>query len=189
MGQLISYMFTSLDGFIADTDGGLEWTPIDEELMRFANGHFGSVAGIVFGRNVYQGFVDFWDWLDLDDPAVSQADGEFAKIFREMPRIVVSRTFGPVEDPRVTVIDGDLTEGITAAKERAGGDLLLICGPELRASLAELGLIDRHQVLVAPVALGEGIPLFDPLEAPLRLHLDGDRTFGGGVVMLDYVPA
>ena len=55
MSELVSYMFISLDGFIADAGGGLEWTPIDEELMGFANDLFSEVDGIVFGRNVYEG--------------------------------------------------------------------------------------------------------------------------------------
>ena len=61
MSELVSYMFISFDGYIADAGGGLEWTPIDDELMRFANEVFSGVDGIVFGRNVYEGFVEYWD--------------------------------------------------------------------------------------------------------------------------------
>ena len=180
MSELVSYMFISLDGFIADAGGGLEWTPIDDELMAFANEAFADVDGIVFGRNVYEGFVAYWDNLPAD---ASRAEVEFAKIFADLDRLVVSST---LEDaPGRTVIRDDIAAGIAAAKERALRDLLLICGPALRSTLADLGLIDRYQMFVAPVVLGEGVPQFGPTKEPLRFRHTATRTFTGGVVMLD----
>ena len=181
MSELVSYMFISLDGFIADAGGGLEWTPIDDELMGFANEVFSDVDGIVFGRNVYEGFVAYWDRLPSDASAV---DVEFAAIFQKLDRIVVSDTLD--DAPGRTVIRDDVAGQITAVKERASRDLLLICGPALRSTLADLGLIDRYQMFVAPVVLGEGVPQFGPTKVPLRMRHTATRTFTGGVVMLDY---
>ena len=181
MSELVSYMFISLDGFIADAGGGLEWTPIDDELMGFANEVFADVDGIVFGRHVYEGFVSFWEHLPSD---ASPEDVAFAEIFAGLDRIVVSET---LEDAAGrTVVRDDIAAGIAAAKGRAQRDLLLICGPALRSTLAGLGLIDRYQMFVAPVVLGEGVPQFDPTKEPLRLRHTATRTFTGGVVMLDY---
>jgi dihydrofolate reductase len=188
MRRLISYMFTSLDGFIADRDGGLDWTPIDDELMRFANGLFGATDGIVFGRKVYEGFVDYWDGLDPADPSVPELDARFAEIFREMERIVVSTTLRD-PPPGTIVIADDVPVRIGEVKDQPGRDLLLICGPALRTTLAGHGLIDRYRTLMAPVALGDGIPLLAPSREPVRLRLEDTRTFAGGVVMLDHVPA
>ena len=181
MSELVSYMFISLDGYIADVGGGLEWTPIDDELMRFANEVFADVDGIVFGRNVYEGFVSYWDHLPSN---ASPADVEFAEIFKELDRIVVSSTLDHATGR--TVIRDDVGGQIAAAKEHARRDLLLICGPALRSTLADLGLIDRYQMFVAPVVLGEGLPQFGPTKEPLRLRHTATRTFTGGVVMLDY---
>jgi dihydrofolate reductase len=187
MRKLVSYMFTSLDGFIADRDGGLEWVPIDDELMRFANEYFGAADGIVFGRRVYEGFVDYWDGLDPSDGSVTELEAEFAGIFRDMTRIVVSRTLDKI-DGQAILINDELAQAIADLKRQPGGDLLLICGPELRSTLTQHGLVDRHRVLVAPVVLGDGQPLFGDIEEPLRLQLAGTRVFDGGVVMLDYEP-
>ncbi len=187
MRKLVSYMFTSVDGFIADPEGGLEWVPIDDELMRFANEYFGAADGIVFGRNVYEGFVDYWDALDPTSASVTERDVEFARIFRGMTRIVVSRTLDHVDDKAI-LIKGEVARAIADLKRQTGGDLLLICGPELRSVLTRQGLVDRHRVLVAPVALGDGQPLFAEIEEPLRLQLVDTRVFDGGVVMLDYEP-
>jgi dihydrofolate reductase len=187
MRELVSYMFTSLDGFIADPDGGLEWAPIDDELMRFANKYFSAADGIVFGRNNYQLFVSYWDGLDPTDASVTELDVEFAQIFRKMTRIVVSRTLREVGDQTILIND-DVAGRISALKEEPGRNLLLICGPELRLTLTRLGLIDRYRVLVAPVVLGKGVPQFEEAQDLIRLRLADTKVFDGGVVMLDYEP-
>lgn len=180
-------MFASLDGFIADREGGLDWVPIDDELMGFANRFFGAAGGIVFGRNVHEGFVSYWDQLDPADPSVTELEAEFAEIFGGMERIVASTTLHDAPDGTLVIAD-DLAATVRALKERPGGDLLLICGPELRSSLAERGLIDRYRTLVAPVLLGEGVPLFRTMRDPVRLRLLDSSAFGGGVVMLEHEP-
>ena len=83
--------------------------------MRFANGNFSGVDGVVFGRNVYDGFVSYWDHLPED---ASPGDVAFAAIFAELRRIVVSST---LTDPGelTTVIDGDIAAGIASVKEQA----------------------------------------------------------------------
>jgi dihydrofolate reductase len=187
MRQLVSYMFTSLDGFIADPDGGLDWVSIDDELMAFANEYFATADGIVFGRNNYRGVVDYWDRLDPADPSVDPLEAEFARIFSGMTRVVVSTTLEEV-DPNAVLIKDHVPQAIEDLKWQPGGDLLLISGPELRSTLTRHGLVDRHRILVVPVVLGQGIPLFGDLDGPLRLRLAGTRAFGGGVVMLDYEP-
>jgi dihydrofolate reductase len=187
MRELVSYMFTSLDGFIADPEGGLEWAPIDDELMRFANEYFSAADGIVFGRNNYQLFVSYWDGLDPTDASVTELDVEFAQIFRKMTRIVVSRTLREVGDQTI-LINNDVAGRISALKEEPGRTLLLICGPELRSTLTRLGLIDRYRVLVAPVVLGKGVPQFEEAQDLMRLRLADTKVFDGGVVMLDYEP-
>lgn len=187
MRQLVSYMFTSLDGFIADPDGGLDWVPIDDELMGFANEYFGAAEGIVFGRNNYQVFVDYWDRLDPTDPSVAALEAEFARIFSRMTRVVVSTTLEQV-DPKAVLIKDEVLRAIEDLKRQPGGDLLVVCGPELRSTLTRHGLVDRHRVLVVPVVLGKGQPLFSDMEEALRLQLVGTKVFGGGVVLLDYEP-
>ena len=106
-----------------------------------------------------------------------------------MERIVVSTTLATDGCERTSVIADDLAGALSRLKEGPGNDLLLICGPALRSRLAELGMIDRYRTLVAPVALGEGIPLFAPTREPLSLRLADSTVFSGGVIMLDHEPA
>jgi dihydrofolate reductase len=187
MRQLVSYMFTSLDGFIADADGELDWVPIDDELMGFANETFGAAEGIVFGRKNYRVFVEYWDHLDPADPSVSALEVEFARIFSRMTRVVVSTTLEQVDQNAVLIKD-DVPQAIEDLKRQPGGNLLLVCGPELRSTLTRHGLVDLHRVLVSPVVLGGGQPLFGGPNEPLRFQLVGTKVFDGGVVLLDYEP-
>src|SRR5438309_11214055 len=103
MRNLELYMMTSIDGFMARPDGSLDWVPIDDESMGFGSEVFGEYDGIVFGRNVYQEFVDYWDGLDPSDPSKTQGEVEFAEIFRKMTRIVVSRTLDTVGENAVLI--------------------------------------------------------------------------------------
>jgi dihydrofolate reductase len=189
MRELVSYMFTSLDGFIADSEGGLDWVPPDGELMAFANEYFGAVEGIVFGRKNYQVFVEYWDGMDRTDPSVPAHEVDFARIFAGMTRVVVSRTLEQVDDPKAVLIKDNVPRAIEALKLQPGGDLLLICGPALRSTLTRAGLVDLHRILVVPVVLGTGVPLFGDLDGLLRLRLTGTtKVLGEGVVLLDYEP-
>lgn len=188
MRQLVDYMFTSLDGFIADPDGELDWVPIDDELMVFANEYFGAAEGIVFGRNNYRTFVEYWDGMDHADPSVPVLEKEFSRIFRDMTRVVVSTTLERVDDPKAILIKDDVARTIEELKRQPGGDLLLISGPDLRATLTRAGLVDLHRILIVPVVLGAGVPLFGELDEPLRLRLVETKPFGNGIVLLDYEP-
>jgi dihydrofolate reductase len=188
MRRLVSYMFQSLDGFIADAEGGLDWVPPDGELMAFANEFFGAAEGVVFGRKNYQVFVDYWDGLDRTDPSVPAHDVEFARIFAGMTRVVVSGTLEQVDDPKAILFKENVPQAIEDLKQQPGGNLLLICGPELRSTLTRAGLVDLHRILVVPVVLGNGVRLFADLEGLLRLRLAGTRVIDKGVVLLDYEP-
>jgi dihydrofolate reductase len=188
MRQLVSYMFTSLDGFISDAEGGLDWVPPDGELMAFANKYFRAAEGIVFGRKNYQGFVDYWEELDQSDPSVPAHEVEFARIFAHLTRVVVSRTLEQVDDPKAILIREDVPRAIEDLKRQPGGDLLLICGPDLRSTLTRAALVDLHRILVVPVVLGDGVRLFGDLDGLLRLRLVGTHVLGDEVVLLDYEP-
>jgi dihydrofolate reductase len=189
MRRLVDYMFTSLDGLIADAEGELSWVPEDGELTGFANEYFASCDGIVFGRKNYQAFVEYWDGMNRNDPSNPPYEVDFARVFADMNRIVVTTTLEEVDDPRATLIKDDVPRAIEDVKQQPGRDLLLISGPDLRSTLARAGLVDLHRILVVPVVLGQGVPLFGELEGHLRLRLTGiPRVFEDQVVMLDYVP-
>jgi dihydrofolate reductase len=188
MRKVVLYMFTTLDGFIAGPNGEfLDYEPSDEE-MAFANELFDSADGILFGGRTYEGFVSYWDALDPSDETIGRADIEFTGIFRDMTRVVFSRTLDKV-DGNAILIKGNIAAEVSKLKRQPGRDLLLICGPELLSTLVELRLVDEFLLLVRPLLLGRGKALFRDIPNELRLRLISTRVFESGVVMHHYEPA
>lgn len=181
-------MFTTLDGFIAGPKGEfLDYEPSAEEI-EFANEVFGAADAVIFGRLTYEGFVSYWDTLDLADPAVSAWDVQFARIFRKLDRVVFSRTL-PDIGGATTVVRDAIAATIGTLKEQPGRDLLLICGPDLLATLMQLDLVDQFRLLVRPTAIRRGRALFGEIQGELDLKLLSLKTFQSGVVMHHYQKA
>jgi dihydrofolate reductase len=192
MRKVILYMFTTLDGFIAGTDGGFDDYEPSAEEMKFANEFFSTADGILFGRVTYEGFVSYWDPIAQGQPPAGAADPEgeieFANIFKDMTRIVFSRTLDHVEGNAILVKD-NIAANVSKLKGQPGRDFLLICGPELLATLVDLGLVDEYRILVKPRVLGRGKALFGDIKEKLQLKLLSTRVFESGVVMHNYRPA
>lgn len=185
MRKVVLYMFTTLDGFIAGPNGEFdEYEPSAEE-HQFANELFGAADGILFGRVTYAGFVDYWDALDLTDASIPPVEREFAQIFRKLTRVVFSKTLTSVDDKAILIKD-NLAAEVQKLKQQAGSDLLLICGPELLATLVQLGLVDECRLLIKPTVLGRGKALFGDIAEKLDLKLLATRGFKSGCVLHHY---
>lgn len=155
----------SLDGFIADTDGGYAWIVEDASIDMEAL--FAEFDTFVMGRKT-------WDIL--------QAQGE-ANPLRGQRVVVASRTL-PTADG-VTVVQGDLAAHVAALKAESGRDIWLFGGADLAGQLIDAGLVDRLEVAVMPVLLTRGIPLLPPgRQHPLALV--SARSLPSGIQMLVY---
>jgi dihydrofolate reductase len=157
----------SLDGYVEDRDGGLEWSRPDDELMAFHNEQARAYDTSLYGRGLYENMAGYWPAV-RDDPAAGEADREFARVWCALPKVVFSTT---------------LTE-VGWNSRLVRGDLL--GEARLAASFLRLDLVDEFRLFVHPVVLGGGTPLFPPLERGYGLELVDTRVFGSGVVYLAY---
>jgi dihydrofolate reductase len=187
MRRLGFYMILTADGLYADPDGGLDHYDPAEDEHQFANALLRDTGAEVMGRPMYE-VMAYWDELDVDDPATSSIEREYALLWRATPKHVVSRGDPPLRGG-ATLLRGDVVEAVRRLKEGDGPDIAIGCGSELFATLVAADLIDDFRFLVIPVALGQGKALFADLEAPLRLRLIDSRTFASGSVLLEYVRA
>ena len=178
-------MFISVDGFITGSEGEFDDYEPSAEEAHFANEFFGLADGIVFGRVTYEGFISYWDSLDLTDPSIPKTDIEFAGLFKKKARIVISRTLEQV-GPNTIHIKEDIAREIWKLKQTTDHYFVLICGPELLATLIELGLVDEYRLLVKPRAFGRGKAMFANITKKLPLKLLSTRVFESGTVMLHY---
>ena len=176
-------MSVSVDGFIEGPNGELDWHLVDDELHRHFNEELGTMGAFLDGRVTYELMAAFWPTADTD-PSSTEPMVEFARIWREMPKFVFSRTLERA-DWNATVVRELVPEDVRALKAQPGGDLVL-GGADLAASFMEHDLIDEYRLYVHPVVIGRGKPLFRPSDVELDLRLAETRTFGNGVVLLRY---
>lgn len=187
MRRVSYFIALTLDGLYADPDGGLDAVAPDAEEHRYANELTRTAGDIVMGRVMYE-VMAYWDTLDLDDPDVSELEREFATIWRERRKHVVSRGRPPLR-ANATLLEGEAVEAVRAMRAGDGPDIAIGGGAELFATLAAADLIDDFRFLVMPRALGAGKALFAALPSPLALRLTASRTFPSGSLLLEYTRA
>ena len=183
MRKIVLNMSVSLDGFIEGPNREIDWHLVDDEVHSYINHQLSTMGAFLSGRVTHELMAEFWPTADAD-PSADPPMVEFAGIWREMPKIVFSRTLERAGWNTIVVHDVTV-EHIMALKAQPGGDLVL-GGADLAASFQRLGLIDQYRLYVHPVLIGRGKPLFADADTLTHLKLLESRTFGNGVVMLHY---
>jgi dihydrofolate reductase len=182
MRKVIYSMTVSLDGFIADPNGEIDWSAPDEELHRFHNERVRELGAHLLGRRLYEEML-YWETAD-EDPSAADYALEFARIWKALPRIVFSNTLERVEG-NARLAGDNVAEEVARLKEQPGQDVA-VGGAGLASTLIKLDLVDEYQLFVSPVVLGGGTPYFPPLNERLNLELVETRTFGSRVVYVRY---
>src|SRR4051794_38649062 len=182
MRKLIYSMGVSLDGFIAGPGGEIDWSAPDEELHRFHNQRTREIGAHLCGRRLYEEMV-YWETAD-ENPAAAEYELEFARIWKRLPKIVISKTLETVEG-NARLATGGVAEEVAELKAQPGDDLA-VGGAGLASTCIELGLVDEFGLFVYPVVLGAGTPCLPALEARINLELVETQTFGSRVVYVRY---
>src|SRR5579872_3370139 len=123
MRKVILMMSVSLDGFFEGPDRELDWQLVDDELHEHFNEELGAMSAFLDGRVTYELMAGFWPTADAD-PASTRAVAEFARIWREMPKIVYSRTLGDA-GWNARIVRDVVPEEVIALKAQPGGDMVL----------------------------------------------------------------
>jgi dihydrofolate reductase len=181
MRKLIYSMGVSLDGFIAGHDGDIDWSAPDEELHRFHNQQTLEIGAHLCGRRLYEAMLY---WETADEKPLAPEHLEFARIWKDIPKIVFSKTLEKVEG-NARLFRGAVAGEVAKLKEQPGKDLS-VGGAGLASTLIKLGLVDEYRLFVSPVVLGGGTPYFPTLEEMISLELIETRTFGSRVVYVRY---
>ena len=171
MGKIIYYVAASLDGYIADVDGGVDWLPQGDADDYGYAGFYASVAALAMGRRTYDQVLGFGVWPYAGKPTY---------IFTNNP---------PDDNPHgvefVSAAPAGFAQSVAA---QYSGAVWLVGGANLAEQFRRDGLIDEYMLYVMPTILGRGVPLFGGDAPHTALELIATRAFDDGVVMLHYRP-
>ena len=183
MRKVIYALNLSLDGFIEDRNGSLDWSYPDEELHKHFNELESNLDLHLYGRGLYENMAAFWPTAD-GDPSAPDFVIEYARIWKSTPNVVFSTSLDQV-GWNSRLVKGDIAEEVNKLKAEPGKDMN-VGGANLASSFMQLGLIDEYRLYIHPVILGGGKPMFGQLRDKINLQLIETHTFGSGVVLLRY---
>lgn len=187
MSKLIVSMMTSLDGFIEGPNRELDWPVESPGFDDYCDDMLDHTEAMLFGRVAYEMMVKYWPPAETD-PAGTPRSRAFARKMNTLPKLVVSSSLERAAWSNTRVVRDHLAEEALALKQRPK-DSFVFGGAGLIASLRRLGLVDEYRVIVHPIVLGSGTPLFTEVAERFRLVPLRSQTLDSGVVVLAYRPA
>ncbi len=180
MRNLILKMECSLDGFVGGPNGELDWLlpDFDEEHGKWLAERLWQAAAHLMGSTTYLGMAAHWP----------SSNEPYAAPMNQIPKLVFSKHLPKAEWGEVRIVRTDPATEITRLKQENGMDLLAHGGWRFAQYLVRSGLIDEYWLVVHPVALGNGLPLFQNLAVPIRFNLVDKVTFKSGVTAMTLRP-
>lgn len=172
MRPLLLNLTTSLDGFIADADGGIDWIlpPTEDVPVEYLD-LVATVDAFVMGRITYEVSLALPGGMDL---------------FRDKRVYVFTSREDVQPHEGVEFIHEDPVAFVTALKQQPGGTIWLFGGGQLATALSSAGLVDDYLIAIQPVLLGSGIALWQGGGEQIRLEPVSARTWPDGIVELRY---
>jgi len=166
------FIAQSLDGYIARPDGAIDWLRPFDSVDSGYEAFLAQIGTIVMGRTSYDLARSFGDW---PYPAARSL-------------VLTSR---PLDDapPNVTRVGADVPRLIAALRASGGNDVWIMGGAMTIGAFLEAGAVDRIDLFVVPVLLGQGIPLFKAGGPQAALKLVGTQTYDKGLARLSYLRA
>ncbi|MFN2538961.1 MAG: dihydrofolate reductase family protein [Mycobacteriales bacterium] len=183
MRKIVAGVFISLDGVVEAPD---QWhfPYFNDEMGEAVNATFATADTMLFGRKTYDSFAGAWP----EREAAGGEDAGFAKALGDMRKIVLSHQPLTFTWRNSEQLIGDFVQTVTALKSTAGGNIALSGSISVVRQLLAGGLLDELHLLLHPIAVRNGMRLFDEGEA-VPLQLLRSETFKTGVLNLVYGPA
>lgn len=187
MRKIIVSINVTLDGFMAGTNGELNWhfSRWNDEMARSITEQLSQADTILLGRVTYREMARYWTSAHVC-LMMPREDLDFADMLNRYPKIVFSKKLFNAGWNNSKFINGNIAKEVEKLKQQPGKDMIIYGSGQLVWSLTQLGLVDEYRVWVHPVLLGCGKPLFKKLPYTLNLSLYKTETFSSGVVILYY---
>jgi len=157
-------------------------------LHEYAIDLLSDVDALLFGRVTYQLMADYWP-AAATNPSTSKSDLEIAHKMNNLPKIVFSKTLQEVKWNNSRLVKENIPEEISKMKQESGKDMVIFGSRSIVSTFMQLGLIDEYRIILNPIVLGNGNPLFKGINGKQNLKLLNAKVFDSGIVILFYEPA
>ena len=181
MRKISVFNFLTLNGFYKGVNGDISWHRHGAEEGEYAKEGAQSDSILLFGRKTYEMMAGYWP-----TPIALSQNKALAEGMNRSEKIVFSHSLNQASWENTRIISGDIVDQIAKLKQTPGKDMTILGSGSIVTQFANAGLIDVFQLMIDPVALGEGTSLFANLRQTLNLKLESVRTFPSGVVLLVY---
>jgi dihydrofolate reductase len=171
----------SVDGYFEGPNKAFNFFTPPDDFFEYARNMMTDVSAIIYGRVTYKFMEAYW-------PHAKDNDAVITERMNNLPKIVFSKTLASADWYDTTLIRDIVPEEIIALKQQPGNDMVILGSGEIVSALANLGLIDEYRVIVAPIILGGGTPLFKGIDKRLSLQLTDSKILSSGAVLLYYRP-
>ena len=185
MRNLIFFMHTSLDGFVAGSNGEMDWINLDDAMFDFVATMTDQADTALYGRVTYEMMQSYWPNAGKQ-PNASKHDKEHSAWYNKVSKVVLSKKMSEKGLDNTKVIGDQLADNINKLKQQEGKNILIFGSPRASQSLLNEGLIDEFWLFVNPIILGQGMPLFKNITGTTQLKLVASKTFPCGVIALHY---
>ncbi len=183
MRKLSAFTFITLNGFYKGAKEDISWHRHGAEENEYAANSMEAESTLVFGRKTYEMMASYWP-----TPMAKQNDPTVAEGMNNSSKIVFSQTLKKADWKNTQVIGGNIVEEMKKMKKADGTNLTILGSGSIVTLFAEHGLIDHYEIMIDPVALGSGTPIFHNIKNKLDLTLTASRVFKSGVILLSYSP-
>ena len=169
----------SVDGYIAGTNGEMDWMvwDWDEEIKNYVKELTEPVDCIVLGRKLAQGFIPHW---------ASHPEEEGADKINNTSKVVFTKTLEKSEWNNTVLAKGNIVEEVNKLKKQNGKDIIVYGGANFVSSLIKYRLIDELHLFINPSAIGNGMTIFKGLDNKQNFNLIKATAFECGIVVLHY---
>lgn len=182
MGKLTVFNFVTLNGFFEGPQHDTSWAHERQE-SGYAAEMLASGDTLLFGRVTYELLASHWP-----TPAAEKSDPVVARGINAAPKIVFSKTLKQADWNNTTIVRNDIVAATRKMKD-SGSNMTLLGSGTIVTLFAHEGLVDEYQLMMHPLALGDGTPFLNGIKSRLNLQLMATRNFKSGNILLRYQPA
>ena len=189
MAKLVYVINTSLDGYVADRDGKIDWAVPDVQFFLLINEIERPIGTYLYGRRMYETMA-IWETAHTlpsqapFNPGLGEQEQEFARIWRGAEKVVFSKSLKTVSSAKTRIERAFDPEGIRQMKSRAVSDIT-VGGSELAGQMIKAGLVDEYHLFMHPIIVGGGKHWL-PGNVRLQLELINEGRIGNGMVYVHY---